>query len=265
MEKQFEDLVEAVEESFLEHGVSVEKMRRSIKHIPTSLKLQLGEFFMEQSSHLFKAKSVQEMFHCLSFFWDYLNPGLLIFIIGRFGSEINIDLVTTYASELGLFRKTVKVGKFIRANRTESPACHHYCYKRIVTIMGDDWEKGTLQDVEDYRMELANKLHFQSFLPQIHVRHSSIAVVLSIPHWIQINFIALEPFFRSKCVVKVYLGDVCLIDWTKQVNQYCFATKMVPGVVLNSLPTYFFFGFIHIIADLRGTTNILLSALPPHF
>jgi hypothetical protein len=221
MEKQFEGLVEAVEESFLKRCVSVVKMQKSIKHIPISLKLQLGEFFREQASHLFQAKSVEEIFYLLSSFWDYLNPGLLIFIVGRFGSDNDTDLVTAYAEEIGLFRRRVKVGEFIRASHTESPACHHYSYKRIVTIMGDDWEKETLQDVEDYKTELANKLHFQSFLPQVHVRHSSIAIVFSIPHWIQIDFVELEPFFRSKNVVKVCLGDQCLMDWTKQVHLYC--------------------------------------------
>jgi hypothetical protein len=215
MEKQFEDLVEAVEQSFLQHDVSVVKMQRSIKHIPISLKLQLGEFFLEQSSHLFQAKSVEEMFNLLSFFWDYLNPGLLIFVVGRFGSKNDIVLVTAYTNGLELFRRRVKVGEFIRASHRESPTCHFY--KQVITIMGDNWEKETLQDVEDYKTDLAGELQFQPFLTQIHVKRSSIAIVFSIPHWIQIDFIKLQPFFMSRNVIKVYLGGHCLFDWTNQV------------------------------------------------
>ena len=218
MEKKFEELVETIEESFLQRAVSVVKIRRSMKHMRTSLKLQLGEFFQDHTSRLFKANSVEEMFNLLSFFWDYLNPGLFIFIVGRFGSPSDVDLVRIYSKELGMFRRKVKVGEFVRANRTESIACHHYFYKKIITIMGDDWEKETLQDVEDYKTELASELQFQPFLTQIHVRRSSIAIVFSIPHWIQINFEELEPLFMSKKVVKVFLGDFCLMDWTNQVN-----------------------------------------------
>ena len=219
MNKKFEELVETVEDSFLACGVSVVKMQRSIKHIPISLKLQLGEYFREHASMLFKADSIAVIFHLLSFFWDYLNPGLLNFIVGRFGSPKDIALMRKYLQELEIFRRKVEVEEFVRANHDiESVACHHHFYKRIVTIMGDDWKKASLQDVEDYKMELASELQFQSFLPQIHVRRSSIAIVFSIPHWIQINFVELEPFFWSENVVKVCLGDICLMDLTKQVN-----------------------------------------------
>ena len=193
-------------------------MQRSIKHIPISLKLQLGEYFREHASMIFKADSIAVIFHLLSFFWDYLNPGLLNFIVGRFGSPEDIALMRTYLEELEIFRRRVKVGDFVHANHVDSVACHHHFYKRIVTIMGDDWEKETLQDVEDYKTELAIKLQFQPFLTQIHVQPSSIAVVFSIPHWVQINFEQLEPFFWSKNVVKVHLGDICVMDWTNQVN-----------------------------------------------
>ena len=223
MEKKFEELVEIIEESFLQRGVSVVKIRRSMKHMRTSLKLQLGDFFQDHTSLLFKADTVEEMFNLLSLFWDYLNPGLFVFIVGRFGSPSDVDLVRMYSEELEVFRKTVKVGEFVRANRTESIACHHYFYKKIITIMGDDWEKETLQDVEDYKTELASELQFQPFLTQIHVRRSSIAIVFSIPHWMRINFEQLKPFFRSKNVVKVSLGDFCVIpDLTKpQVSIAC--------------------------------------------
>ena len=216
--KKFEELVETVEDSFLACGVSVVKMQRSIKHIPMSLKLELGEYFIEHSLKIFKADSIGAIFNLLSFCWDFLNPGLLGFIVGRFGSPEDISLMTAYLEELEIFRRKVKVGEFVRANNIESVACYHHFYKRIVTIMGDDWKKATLQDVEDYKIKLAGELQFQPFLTQIHVRRSSIAIVFSIPHWIQINFVELEPFFRSKNVVKVCLGDFCLMDLTKQVN-----------------------------------------------
>lgn len=226
MEGKFEELVETIEDSFLECSVSVVKIKRLIKHIPMSLKLQLGEYFREHTSPIIKANSVEEIFNLLSFFWDYLNPGLLVFIVGRLGSPNDIDLVRTYSKELELFRKNVKVGDFVHANRTESRACHHYFYKKIVSIVGDHWKNKSLEDMEDYRIKLSIELQFQPFLTQIHVKRSSIAIVFSIPHWIQINFEELEPFFRSNGVIKVCLEDLCVIDWTNQVNDvYNYSTE----------------------------------------
>ena len=211
IEKKFEVLVENIEESFLQRGVSVVKIRRSMKHMRTSLKLQLGEYFQDLTPQLFKANSVDEMFSLLSFSWDYLNPGLFIFIVGRFGSQSDVDLVKIYSKELKVFRSKVKVGEFVRA-RTESITCHHHFYKKIITIMRDDWEKKNLQDVEDYNIELATVLQVQPFLTQVHVQRSSIAIVFSIPHWLDINFEQLKPFFKSKNVVKVNLGNFCVIE-----------------------------------------------------
>ncbi len=49
---------------------------------------------------------------------------------------------------------------------------------------------------------------------------SSIAIVFSIPHWMPIDFDKLKPFFHHKGVIKVYLNDSCLIDWTKEVREW---------------------------------------------
>ena len=111
MKKKFEDLVETVENSFLTRGVSVVKMQRSIKHIPISLKLRLGQGFMEHASRIFKADSIAAIFHFLSFLWDYLNPGLLDFMVERFGCSKDIALMRAYLEELEMFRRRVKVGE----------------------------------------------------------------------------------------------------------------------------------------------------------
>ncbi len=117
-----------------------------------------------------------------------------------------------YLRELKEFRMRVKIGEYLQAVPRKDDVCNHHFYKKITTQMGPDWEKETLQDVEEYKIELSKELYIQTFLPHIQVIRSSIAIVFSIPHWIQINFVKLEPFFRRKGVVKVYLNDSCLID-----------------------------------------------------
>ena len=155
LEKRFENIVEAFEESLIENNVSVKKLRRSIKHIPVSLKLQLGEYFYDQTFKIFRAESIEQLIALLSYFWDYLNPGLLEFFVGRFGSDNDIDLIEE--KELQNFQRRVKLGEYVRACHTMSHAYKRNFYKQIVTIMGKDWEKETLQDAEDYRIELSER------------------------------------------------------------------------------------------------------------
>ena len=231
--ERFESIVEAFEESLIENNVSVKKLRGSIKHIPVSLKLQLGEYFCDQTFKIFRAESIEQLIALLSYFWDYLNPGLLEFFVGRFGSDNDIDLIEDYVKELQNFRSRVKLGEYVRACHTMSRAYKRNFYKQIVTIMGENWEKETLQDAEDYRIELSEKLHFQAFIPRMDVRYSSIAIVFSIPRWIQISFVELEPFFHYKNVNKVYLDGNCLVDWIKKVSvRYQFFPLRILGYIL---------------------------------
>ena len=241
MERKFEEIVEAIEESFLERGVSVVKIQRSMKHMRVSLKRQLGDYFQEQ---IFKPNSVQEMFVFLSSYWDYLNPGLLESLLeglvlpkhmrvslkrqlGDYFQEhysqisiTDLDLMTTYLAELKIFRMKVKLGEFVHAH-IESRACHHSFCQNIVAVMGGNWGEKSLQDLEDYKNGLANELQLQPFLAQIHAKYSSIAIVFSMPQWIQINFEDLEPFFRSHDAIKVSHEDSCVIDWTRKVIGTC--------------------------------------------
>ncbi len=218
LNNKFEYLVDSLEDYLLDSNVSVSKLQRAIKHIPISLRSQLGEYFQEQTSKIFKMDSVPELVELLSRFWYYLNPGLLTYFVGRFGSKDNIRSMEKYLRELEEFRKKVKISEYLQAVSQQKDLCSHRFYKRIVTQMGPDWEKETLQDVEEYTNELSEKLCIQNFLARFQVMRSSIAIVFSIPHWMPIDFVKLEPFFHHKGVIKVYLNDLCLVDWTKEVS-----------------------------------------------
>ncbi len=218
LNKEFDNVVESLEDHLLESNVSVGKLQRAIKSIPISLKLQLGEYFLRQTSSIFKTESIPELMVLLSYFWDYFNPGLLQYFVGKFGSKDNIKYMDKYLRELKQFRMRVKIGEYLRAVPRQDDVCSHHFYKTIMTQMGPDWEKETLQDVEEYKIELSKELYIQTFLPRIQVIRSSIAIVFSIPRGIQINFVKLEPFFHYKGVIKVYLNGSSLIDWTKEVS-----------------------------------------------
>lgn len=216
LERSFEYLVDEIEESFIQNGVCVHKIQRSVKHIPISLKLQLGEYFMEQSSKILRTKSIEELFILLSFMWDYLNPGLLEYLVGRFGSENDIVLLRAYLEKLGTFRASVKLGDYVHARHNENSAYNHFCYKKIVAIMGHGWESRTLQDAEDFKVEFAKECHFQQFLPRIHAEVSSIALIFCMPHWIEIDSSNIKALFKKNNVVKFY--TVCVMNWIEEVN-----------------------------------------------
>lgn len=210
--------MDLVENSFLDNQVSLREIQRSIKHIPITLKLQLDDCFRDKASRFLMTEGVTELFFQLSFFWDYVNPGLLNFLVEKFGSEADKRSMREYLRNLDRFRASVNISEFIKAtcNHTETSLHIHFRYKKIVTIMSSDWEHKTLQEVEQFKIEFCNGYHLpQSFLIKTHVEKSSIAIIFYFPDPIEVRLKEIRALFESKNVLKVYQED-----WTKQVRNW---------------------------------------------
>ncbi len=215
LETLFKNIVQSLKDHLKEKKVSVMKLQKEIKSIPLSLQFRLGQYYRDQTSRIFRTKSIFELLECL---WDYLNPGLLDYFVTKFGSKDNKRSMKNCLKELKKFRMAVKIGEYLRVIPRQEDVCSRQFSTRITTEMRMDWEKNTLQDVEEYKNELSKELYIQIFLPRVHVIRSSIAIVFSIQNGMKINFVKLEPFFLRKGVIKVYLNDYCIIDWTKEVS-----------------------------------------------
>ena len=215
LEKDFEELVDLIEESFIDNRVSLIKVQKSIKHIPISLKMDLGEYFQDK---VISIQSMEGLFFFLSKFWDYLNPGLLEFLVGRFGSKSDIQLLSVYLKKLELFRSSVKLGDFVQS-RPSFKDINTCRYKKITMVMGQSWKGKTLQDAENFKNELAEECSIQPFLTRIHANRSSIALVFYLPLWFEVKMeeLAMGSFFKIRNVSEVNLDGVCFFDWTKQV------------------------------------------------
>ena len=61
LQKGFRDLVELVENSFLANQVSLDEIKKSIKHIPVTLKHQLSDCFREEFLNLIGTKRIEEL------------------------------------------------------------------------------------------------------------------------------------------------------------------------------------------------------------
>ena len=218
LEKRFNDLVETVESSFIKIGVPLIKIQKSIKSIPVTLKLQLGECFKREAARFLKTESIEQLFIELSYFWDYLSPGLLHFLVKRFGSSDDKCSMKTYLQELSAFRRCVKIGDFIKASHAETNI-HNFIYTRIVMVMDPMWENKTLEDAQQLKIEVCNECHLpQSFTTRMCVQRSSVAIVFYIPCQIEICLEDLKPLLHRNKVAKVYVENICVIDWTKQVS-----------------------------------------------
>ena len=217
LKQDFEDLVDSIEDSFATH-VPLRKILRSIKHIPVSLAQDLGTYFEDKSSTILRANSIQHLFVLLAPMWGYLNPGLLEFFVGRFGTQDIISELQKYLAKFDTFRQKVKLSDFVRVRHTKGNALDLFRCKKIITIMGPHWENQTLQDAENFRVEFAQEYNLQPFVPRMDLLPSSIAIVICLPHWLEINLDELWGFFNRNGVKNVYMDGP--IDWMKKVAKY---------------------------------------------
>ncbi len=70
-----------------------------------------------------------------------------------------------YSRELKEFRMRVKISDYLQVVSRQDDVCS--LYKNIMTEMEPDWEKATLQDVEEYKNKLCEDLYIQIFLPRV--------------------------------------------------------------------------------------------------
>ena len=245
LKKDFEDLVDSIEDSFISR-VPLIKILRSIKHIPVSLSQDLGTYFREETSKILRTDSILHLFVLLAPMWGYLNPGLLEFLVGRFGSQDDIADMQKYLEKLDTFRQSVKLGDFVRVRHTKENALNRFRFKKIITIMGHDWENQTLQDAENFRVQFAEEHNLQPFVPRMDIVPSSIAIVICLPHWLEINLDELWGFFNRNGVKRVFMDGH--IDWMKKVrgckpfmhsvNCVNATSLAAPAVILSSHPSH---------------------------
>ena len=97
--KEFDHLVNSIEDSFIENRVSLIDIKKSIKNIPISLKRDLGSYFRKEIPEILKAETLESIFVFLSYYWDYLNTGLLEFLVDKFGSDNDKKLLDVYSKK----------------------------------------------------------------------------------------------------------------------------------------------------------------------
>ena len=161
--------------------------------------------------------------------------------MGRFGSQDDIAELEKYLEKLDIFRSSVKLGDYVHARHRKNNILEFVQCKSVITIMSSDWKDRTLLDAERYRIGFGQENHFQQFLPRMDVVLSSIALIMSLPCWVEINLDELAGFFNRNDVKKVFVN--CAI---KQVNytvilNYCQYTLHALSTVPQALKSNFFF------------------------
>ena len=138
----------------------------------------------------------------------------------EFGSDADREMMRAYIRRLNVFRNSTTIIEYINANHVEESLNHSF-YIEIVTKFGKEWENKTLQDAENYKIELCRECHFlSSCFARMSIRRSSIAIVFCFPFSIEAEVNCLEALFIKTKADQVFLHGTCVFDVTGQVRKY---------------------------------------------
>ena len=154
IKESFENFVQSIQNSFSTRDFPLQKIQNCLKFVPLDLRLQLGGNFHDRVLHFLVATNItpKQFFFEFSYFWDYLNPGLLCFFVERYGSSEDKELMKTYKQELKAFRICTPVGEFVKVAGADITINRGF-YKKIIMKMDPEWENKTLEDAEEFKID----------------------------------------------------------------------------------------------------------------
>ena len=210
--------------------VELSDVKLCVTQLPVSVKFQHLHFLEHNCSAIIDATSVDAIFAILGRYWDYLNSSLLNEVVHRLGSVETKQLMEQYTEKLRQFRMKTKLGDFF-GKATEIIPPH---FTTFITEMGNHWRDRTLEDLQNFRKELAHAMYLKEYA--LHFKsaetgsvaitwafHSSLTAITDVLQsafqLLEKKYCVLRVIFQGKSIPEPKLLEVkCLLIAT--VNTY---------------------------------------------
>ena len=229
LERQYDDLVDEVEQRLTTAGTDLSVIKKRIIRLPVSMKYSHWELLQpEATTAIESTTSIRGLFTLLhNHHWDFLNCELLCHIVDRFGDRKNKESKEKYLDELRRFRTKTKLKALIPWTGTRYAKILPV-EKELVLIMGEEWRERTLEDLEQFRIELSHRCLVHSYAVQIRKGEpGSIAVTFAVPISVEIAALCLQDlleFLKQHDVLRIMADGSCILDTTipKVVHVYIY-------------------------------------------
>ena len=136
------------------------KFRASLAVLPMSLKHSHMKFLEEKSLKITNATTIEELLFILGNYSNYWNHELITEAITTFGNDALLGEHKLYLSDLREFQRTTRLAEFILASTGRMEIPTHF--SKVVTQMKADSNTCTLEEIEQFRQELAQRASIDS-------------------------------------------------------------------------------------------------------
>ena len=146
----------------MEDKVDLKKVKFWLTQIPVSLKYMQKHFLGGTPVQLIsRAESLLEVFGHLSPHWNFLDYGLMEYVVLEFGNDEVRQSMRRYIHKLTMFRKSVTVSEFRKLWPHEMDAPPES--SKLVIKLNRTQSELTLQDVEELRLNVAKSYSLANF------------------------------------------------------------------------------------------------------
>ena len=168
LEKAFHDVLLHAQEDMMRNKIEILHIQHSLLNLPSDLNDE-HEFFVDKVKvELRKAESIKDIFFALDDYWDYLNYSLLEHIVDRHVSSDDVKKeMAYYAKEITSFRMKTRLNIFYHVHKRKPKVDKEF--RSVVTKQDINWFTATLEDVENFRIEICSELSLRKFSLQLAV------------------------------------------------------------------------------------------------
>ena len=134
--------------------------------LPVKYKNEHIKFVKQEMSSFLNAKSINEIFGYLDFYWSYLSPGLLEYVLDELGDQegkLNLKLLNEEVEE---FRKTTPLNTYWKIEEVDpsSKPVPDDLWQLVTVHKPESLSgKSTLHEVEQFRKQFATAFTIDEF------------------------------------------------------------------------------------------------------
>ena len=206
-----------------------------IMELPLSVRDEHEKFFDRKNSEINRAVTFDELFTCLSTYWDYLNYTLLQGMVFAHGTEDMVHQMECYALDLQEFRRKTTLNVFWQLEplkiRTKPPSgFSKFVTKHSIT------RESTLEDIENIRLEITSEFHLHKFaLVLVHVVEGSVVITWFVPSSIVSQL--KQGFVQQHFLTTLHIEDLTFCDPDVRNIQGKVSSNCESGIIYSNAVT----------------------------
>ena len=165
LEHRFSEITYCALNIVMEQGISPRDFKHRLTSLPVKHKSQHKEF-LEQLWPQIGTATVEDIWFKLEMYWDFLNYTLLEHIVMKFGDNALKTCVLEYKESLKEFRCQTRLCDFARHFKDQVNKClvGQDVIKLLEVKFAKKWEECTLEDLENWKESITQKLLLPSYV-----------------------------------------------------------------------------------------------------